>query len=58
MRTLLDTELVSIVFNGRKYIVRSKIDAFAEASFSYEEDAFKYIGMAAPSVNNLLKHEQ
>ena len=58
MRTLLDTDLVSIIFNGRKYIVRSKIDAFAEASFSYEEDAFKYIGMAAPTVNNLLKHEQ
>jgi hypothetical protein len=58
MRTLLDTDLVSIIFNGRKYIVRSKIDAFETASFSYEEDAFKYIGMAAPTVNNLLKHEQ
>jgi hypothetical protein len=57
MRTLLDTELVSIVFNGRKYIVKSKIDAFKEVAFSYEDAAFSYIGMAAPCVNNLLRYE-
>jgi hypothetical protein len=54
MRTLLDTDLVSIIFNGRKYVVKSKIDAFETASFSYEEDAFRYIGMAAPSLKKII----
>lgn len=54
MRTLLDTDFVSIIFDGRKYIVKSKIDAFETASFSYEEDAFRYIGMAAPSLKKII----
>jgi hypothetical protein len=58
MRTLLDTDFVSIIFDGRKYIVKSKIDAFKEVAFSYEDAAFSYIGMAAPSLTKLWRHEQ